>query len=1011
MSILKKICEVLFLILVNGSLIIGGDINGILQSPHESENLSQKEVRSLIKDSYGYIWVGTQDGLNRFDGYNYTKFSRDPFDTTSLQYDIIDHLFEDDFKGLWIGTRIGIDILDLNNLKIRHIKSLPGIEGSLEKIKGIRAGPDGKIFLGFDNEIFLITVDKLGNPIDSEKVFGSEVDEEILNFKVEDGDIWISKRNKLMRLHIKSKDLTIIHTWDSDLVKQVYPLSGARAIVLDGPSIYIATKNATRKLEAPMPGMDIRSILIDQPSKEIYFGTKDKGLYRANYTETDFRLSQLQKVFVESIDDQIVTIQRLYKSPEPNEDLIWCGTRSHGLFHYSKSKNLFTHLLPILKSQLNFTGSIYSILPEDKITWLGTDHGLFSIESGKANKISLPHTPGYETIIYTITRTHKGDLLIGGNAGLFILGNGNKSAVNSGLKIEGRILAMHQINDGNFWLATTKGIVILGPNYQILELRTTLENEVDSLEIGIVGALHQDSQGRIWVGTVKGLLLYERPNSVGKYFKYDKNDKNGLIDNIVTSIFEDSKGNIWFASPKGISKLISKKDKLIFEHFTQRDGLNNPYVYGIVESSDHKLWVSTNQGVSVFDPIKKSFSNYSAEDGLIYEEFNSGAFAKDRTGRIYFGGIEVLVSINKDIPENKHLPPVVLCDIKIDGISKYLGPNQAEITVDPGSKALSVVVAALDFTNPLKNQYAYRIPSLDDQWISNGTNRVINIFNLPYGKHLIEIKASNNQNLWNDSNPFLLKVNVLTPWYNSKIWYLFLVALLMLAIWGVHEYRVNEKINIERVKSEENERVRKMASQDLHDEFGNSLTRISVLTEIIKNKLKKKEEVSVQTDLDKIAENTNRLYQGTKDFIWSIRMDSDLLFESAIRIKDYADDMMFAQNIHFETVGINEDLKMVNLPQGSSRQIVVIFKEAIANTLKHSQANEALFEVKVLNPQFVELTWKDNGIGIKANEHQQGNGIQNMKSRAKMIGAEIKIETNSGTQITLLIPTNKKNGK
>lgn len=572
-------------------------------------------------------------------------------------------------------------------------------------------------------------------------------------------------------------------------------------------------------------------------------------------------------------------------------------------------------------------------------------------------------------------------------------------------------LALEELDNGNLWAGTSRGLYCFDENLKLINIIQKLETIKDSVNISPIGSILQDSKKRIWIGTIKGLFLIPGESKKALFTSYRVTESHGLIDDFINSIYEDSNGDIWLSSSKGISKLIGIGDELEFEHYTQRDGLSNPFVYGIIEAADHKLWMSTNQGLSVFDPASKTFQNYSAEDGLINDEFNSGAFAKDNRGKIFFGGIEVLVSINDGIPENQHVPPVVLCDIRIDGVSKYSGPNQMEIVVPPSSKSLSLVVAALDFTNPLKNQYAYRLSGLDKQWINNGTNREINLYNLPYGKHKIEIKASNNQNQWNDEEPLVLEINVLAPWYKTKIWYLTLVGFLFLGIWGVHEYRVNEKIHIERVKAEENERVRKMASQDLHDEFGNSLTRISVLTELIKNKITKGESNAVKSDLEKIAENTGRLYQGTKDFIWSIRMDSDLLFESAIRIKDYADDMMSAQGIVFETLGIEQDLKSVHLPQGSSRQIVVIFKEAIANTLKHSKAEKALLEVTILSQNYAQLRWYDNGVGLKSANNQQGNGLQNMKSRAKMIGADLRIHGEDGTEIILIIPINKKNGK
>ena len=990
----------------------GSGVIGALTVPHESEQLSQKEVRTLIKDSYGYIWVGTQDGLNRFDGYTYSKFSRDPFDTTSLQYDIIDHLFEDNFKQLWIGTRAGLDIMDLNTLNIRHIKSIPGIEEPITRITGVRKA-NSTLMLGFEKKIFNVYSDDYGGIMKGELLYEIPADDqnEILTFKPAHNDIWVVTSKELRLLNSQKKEPSFLHTWESNQVRQVFPIGKKKALALDGEKFFLIDHGKIIYLDLPVIGKNIRSILIDEDSNELYLGTKGFGLYKAQYRDTPFTIFNLQKVFVESIDDQRVTIQRLYKSEEKNEDLIWCGTRSHGLYHYSRSKNLFTHILPFLKAQFNFSGNVYSILPENNITWIGTDQGVFSLENNVAKKIVLRSNGHSDATVYSLTRTKKGDLIAATNIGIFVKKKGSPEFSPIEHQMESSTLALEELYNGNIWAGTSRGLYCFDENYRLLQIIRNFETANDTVKINTIGSILEDTKKRIWIGTIKGLFLLPGESQKAIYASYKVTESNGPIDDFINSVYEDSNGDIWVSSSKGISKVIRIGEELEFVHYTQRDGLSNPFVYGIIESADHRLWMSTNQGLSVLDPLTKSFQNYSAEDGLINDEFNSGAFAKDNRGKIYFGGIEVLVSINDGIPENQHLPPVVLRDVRIDGISKFSGPKQKEIIVPPSSKALSLVVAALDFTNPLKNQYAYRIISLDKNWINNGTNREINLFNLPYGRHKIEIKASNNQNQWNEDEPLILEINVLAPWYKSKVWYLTLLGFLFLGIWGVHEYRVNEKIHIERVKAEENERVRKMASQDLHDEFGNSLTRISVLTELIKNKISKGESEAVKSDLEKIAENTGRLYQGTKDFIWSIRMDSDLLFESAIRIKDYADDMMSAQDIVFETLGIEQDLKSVHLPQGSSRQIVVIFKEAIANTLKHSKADKAQLEVTILSQNYAQLRWSDNGVGLKNVTNAQGNGLQNMKSRAKMIGADLRIHGENGTEIILIIPIIKKNGK
>ncbi|MDX1942882.1 MAG: two-component regulator propeller domain-containing protein, partial [Saprospiraceae bacterium] len=514
-----------------------------------------------------------------------------------------------------------------------------------------------------------------------------------------------------------------------------------------------------------------------------------------------------------------------------------------------------------------------------------------------------------------------------------------------------------------------------------------------------ISAMEEDKNGQLWIGTNAGLVHYNpKSKEFSSYFNNPKDPKT-LIDNAIMDIYCTPKGQIWIASPRGLSKLILEEGKVTFKHYTEKEGLPNSFVYGILPDKHNRLWLSTNAGLSCFNPQTGLFRNYDSNDGLASREFNSGGFCRSPDGELFFGGLGVLVSFKPEqMVENQHLPHVALTSFKKaenEQPLEQLLANGGIIRLRHTDNFLSFNFAALDFTNPDKNEFSYRLKGLSDKWIGIKNRRNISFPHLAPGNYVLEVKGANSQAHWNEDNILKIPIYIAPPFWRTWWFYLLTSLLTAVVVISAYRYRVQMKVQraveLERVKLEENERVRKLAAQDIHDEFGNTLTRISLLTELIKAKsLNGSSEIS--NLLNKISDNASRMYQGTKDFIWAINPEHDSCYEIAIRLKDFADDAFDTTGINFDVQGIDNSLKMITLPMGASRHLVMLFKEAMTNTLKHAQATEACL-CFALNNSILKIEWKDNGIGFNTTNNHAGNGLQNMQSRAKRIGSEVKIES------------------
>lgn len=957
------------------------------------DGLTQGMVRCISQDSQGLMWFGTQDGLNRYDGYDFRRFGRKPFEEYSLVSDDIWSLHQSKHV-LWVGTIDGLSFINTQTGHTSRVNTCKGL-----RVMSVVASNKGQLWVATPNELW-----EVNHPSNNatKRLVTQWKGAKLLKTDAEN-NVWLSYEKGLYRINnakpqlVRQFEQTILD-FQIDAHQQCW--------VLTQSGVYLKPKQQADfqkiNLNFDHPHIQLTRLLIDRLGV-LWIGTAGAGVFQF---DTQFQLLKHTALGASSIQNS--TVISFYEAPTPHQDIVWIGTRDVGVYKYCRTKNVFTHWHSVLLGESPLLKSFFGMSQDaQQHLWVGTMGGLVELDGKEAltvHRIDRQHSPKNE--VQAVLHDSQGRFWVGTNAGLFLKTEAGFRAYplpDTRSRIPPTILKIYEDNQHDIWVGAN-GYLAKIAAHQPNEILREVNIRNHQKAVGIVGDIQQDAKGQYWISTSDGLLLRKTDGSF-EHFGHQPHNKNSLLHDLVLSVVIGPRQNVWVCTPKGITQIKQESQMLTFQHFTEQNGLSNTFVYGGLIDAQGLLWFSTNHGLSRFDPKTAQFRHFEGKDGLGLNEFNSGSFFKNKNGELFFGGAGGLISFKPtDLLPNLHRPPTVIASFKVLGVEQNIDSLLAQkkvIQLQHDQNFVSFRLAALDFTNPSQNQFAYQLEGFDKRWVYLGRQREVHFTNLSDGSYTLRLKSANNQGIWNEQNILSIPLVVHPPWWRTWWFYGFVAILALGLIWGIYSLRVSYLLTLERTKNEENERVRQMAAQDIHDEFGNSLTRISLLSELVKNHIKKNKPTEALQLLGKISDNSQRLYQGTKDFIWAINTDHDNLYEVAIRIKDYCEEVLDKNQIRFDCDGIDWYLQDQKLAAGSSRQIVMIFKEAITNTLKHADAKTVRLHFEEQNDK-AYIVWQDDGNGLSPLRHN-GQGVENMYSRAAKIKADFSIEAvpHRGTRVRL----------
>ncbi|MBN1371392.1 MAG: hypothetical protein JW987_05475 [Anaerolineaceae bacterium] len=999
------------------------------------DGLSQSSVMAMLQDKQGFMWFGTEDGLNRFDGQNFKTFRPVQGDPASLSDGWVCSLGLDPNGDIWVGTRLG----GLNRYNSRtglftRYQHDPQEKNSLSNnnVHVIFFDAQGTLWVGTDAGLDLFNAES-----GTFEHFQLPEGESLPVFSVvseKDGTFWLGTTEGLWQFDPKQGAI---------LASPVGKGVGTVRWILgypDGSLWLAASKGLVHFLPAQgdwqwitsedgLSFDDVRSLLLD-PSGMIWVGTV-YGLNLLDPTTSKFVQFIHQTKNVNSISANFV--HSLFLS---QDQILWVGTYGGGLSFYDPLANKFEHFSSDPEKLNGLSNNlVFSVSPgADGAIWLATyGSGLDRFDPDSATFTNFRHDSNdldslRSDYLWSVLAARDGSVWVGTVEGLDRLDPVSGKFVHyphdsqrSGDLPGAAIYNVYEDRQGNIWVGTNHGLAKYDSGSQRFIRYLETGDETGLLE-GSVTDIVQTRDGMIWVATFSGGVSQLDPaTGVFKHYISDPRVSGKLSNNSVLALHEDSAGVLWLGTAGGgLNRYNPEEDS--FTAFTDRDGLPNNVVYGILEDQIGQLWLSTNLGIARFHPATGTTTNYTTADGLQSNEFNMGAFAKDLDGRMYFGGVNGLnVFKPEEVVANSFVPLLGLVSVTQNGkaVSVETPPEMLkEITLRYPDNSFEFEFAALSYSQVDKNHYAYMLEGVDGDWFFAGSNRGGRYANLPGGTYILRMKAANADGVWNEEG-ISLQVTVIPPFWQRWWFYTLCVLALLIGIVGVYRLRVHDmalqKQELERLVGERTKQIEQLFEQT---------KELAILEE--RNRLAR--------DLHDSAKQ--KAFAALAQLGAARSLGNDTagkgalhLQEAEVLVSEVIQEITFLiQEIHpaalkekglsavlreyaFEwgnRTGIAVDLSLNGdgrLPLEIEQALYRAIQEALANVARHSNARAVQLSL-VIQPEEVNISVVDDGQGFDPSQTPRGMGLRSINERVERFGGRFTLESNpgDGTRLVITIP-------
>jgi len=771
------------------------------------KGLSQSVVNCVFQDSQGYIWTGTQNGLNRFNGYNFEIFSYNPADSCSLSNSWIYSIDEDRNGNLWIGTKGGVNQWVRSEKRFRRLKYITGYLNDVTDYPyDVRVARNGKILINTPPVLTIYNpADNFYKHYTSRLAYdGSVKDNCIPLLEDREGLIWIGSTNGLACFNPQTESFSyFIHQ-----ASEANSLSDNTITALfedrDG-SVLIGTTSGLNRYDKKNRSLKqffadagnnhslsnnfIRAITGDS-SGFLWIGTEGGGLNRASWSAEGALIIENFTSENHGLGHNIILSLTVDKSQN-----LWIGTLQGLSKTDLKPRKFKLYRRDNTPFSTNLLGNVIaSVFKDNKgYIWVGNwGQGLNKIypKTGQVEHFSTRLWGEHHItndFVHVIYADLWNNIWIGTRDGISVYDQTKNSFTrfseffrNKNLPdFRGvRIYAIIRSRDNNYWIGTQNGLFRVNLSSSSTEIFREEAAGNHRISGNLVYSLLEDREGLIWIATLSGLDVFNPLTGTMKH--YQKDDKpNTLCDNFVISLCEDHHGDIWIGTGSYVNRFV--KHDSAFVYYAQEQGLPNNRIFEILQDDRKNLWFATGGGLCRFDTLRGRFRTYSVEEGLQSMEFNLRACCKSNDGELFFGGMNGFNSFYPDsIHDNPFIPKVVFTSFykTIQAEKVYLDvENAREVVLNHNDQTFTIEFAALEFTNPEKNLYAYMLEGVSDDWIETGNRRFVPFSNLPPGEYIFKVKGSNNDGVWNESGPSL-KIIIRPPWWRSNwAWTAYLVIL------------------------------------------------------------------------------------------------------------------------------------------------------------------------------------------------------------------------------------------
>ena len=965
-----------------------------------NEGLSQNSVYAIYQDKEGFMWFGTGDGLNRYDGDEIkvykTKSDLNKKGNSNL---IRGRLCEDQKGNIWFSTESGLYYYDKMQDMVKEGFLFPELSSGILYYYLLGVDDDQTLWL-LNRHIGVVsfrTTDREWkkyeysftpdfSQLSDEYMTMDEENNIWYSWYINDGMLKFDTKKKKYESIFRGKDFSsvcfgkgkyyisnkkFIYRYDSltsvtdSFRTDHHPLfnfvdsygnlwsskSDEGLLYFDFASRksrqYLRSLSGNRSLSSNI----IRTLFEDR-SGNLWIGTDGGGVCKLDLKPPFFNLFPMNEGDYPAITDYF--IKSLY---EDREGRIWFGTLK-GFNIYSHHDGSIRHFDYQDRESHSLQGNIVSSLFRDKEgnTWIGHDRGisLFDERNGTLIPVYLElsfEIKPFSTFIHQIMQLKNGILLAATSA---------------------QILMIKKEKDGKY-KGTSKF-------YNIKDVP------------GAVTWIIEQPNGNLWFTS----------NNAGLFFSSFMHDTLIIKENFfpgvsLRSVHIDKTNPIilWLASGKGLIRFDTETKK--YQLFNESSGMANSYVYGILEDEKHNFWMSTNGGLIYFNRKTNLFQNYTVNEGLQSNEFNSGAFYKGESGNFYFGGVKGFNWFRSgNFPKSKGKPGVGVTSILVENIP-YLKDSlfyqHKTIRLNYLQNDLVFQVAAFDYTRPQANKIQYMMKGWDDDWITT-YDKQIRYRKLMPGQYTLVIRASNNMGEWSEDEKITIIMNA--PFWQRTWFYIIcgvlLIGIVILITRNLAQRKIKERVRqLEKQQAIETERNR--ISKDMHDEIGSGLTRIALMTELM-NAQKQLDE-KTKHDVDEIATSTRKLVETMSEIIWALNPHNDKLESLLSYLREqtqyYFEPLPIDYKIHFPDI-----VPDITLSNEQRRNLFLVSKEALNNALKHSAAS-CIEIIAIEENGKIKFSVVDNGKGFNEGKKRIGaNGLKNMQQRMKDINGEIEWISQNG---------------
>ena len=769
------------------------------------DGLSQNMVYSIIQDNVGFIWFGTQDGLNRYDGVDFKVFKKNKNRPYSIGSNAIFSLLQLNGGQMWVGTNDGIYTFNPINERFTYLKILTKEKRNISGIvRDIKQDKNGSIWFIVQDEGLFCYSNKgklLLLPI-------KDVNLRRLNFDFS-GNVWIATHKRgLIKYNPKSKTIAnfLISNSPSNSsendINDICILNSDQLLVgtvNKGVQLFnLSTKTYISLFEK---GVDNKPLYVRRiyktENQELWIAT-ESGLYIYS-----LKSSEAMHLTHSSNDPYSLSDNAIHSIFQDREGGMWIGTYFGGVNYYSKSFSHFEKYYPIL-GQNSISGKSISEFCEDnkKNIWIGTEDAglnLFNPATGLFSTGFIP-AKNIHSLLYDNEKLWVGTF----SNGLYVLNLKNnkiishfKSSNSKSTLKDDNIYSIYKDSSGTIWIGTMTGLQIYNPySDDFTRIKEGLiKNQVNDII--------EDFKGVLWFATIgDGVFLFDKFSKRWEHYENPMGIKVSSGSKILCFL-QDSKNQIWLGSEGGGMCTYNRYDQTFSEAITSQNGLPNDVIYKLIEDPAGNIWGSTNKGLFKFNVDNMDISAYDHSNGLLGNQYNykSGLITND--GKVYFGGVKGFISFfpNRLTKNETTPPPIVINDFKIHKNATSIEDQKSQqeqlniysqpIDISPKTSTFSIGFAALSYTFPLRNQYAYKLEGIDDTWVYSNNVRQVTYSNLKPGSYLFKVKGSNSNDFWNE-NGASIKINVLSPWYRT-LWAYFLYFFIFVVIVSLYIIRLIQR--------------------------------------------------------------------------------------------------------------------------------------------------------------------------------------------------------------------------